>query len=320
VRPRFQFGLATVLMLVLLRLNIGWHFFSEGAKHYTDPNWSSEAFLRAAKGPLAPRFQSVLPEYHRWDQLMHGEGMDADDAKQWHTDSVKWSTALADGWELVGRKIGNHYGYSKEQKTQVDEVLQRGQQQLATWLAENEEALRVHALEWRRLEAWRESPTASDLPFQRKRIGEKQAALTAESSAWLNQIKAVEQKLRDELLDLRDKAPGDREPRPQETSSLRTVDTVMTYGILAIGVCLMTGLFTRLAALLGALFLLSVVLTQPFWVTDTQPTFNQLVEMFALLALATTHVGRWGGLDFFVHNLLVRPFWSAKGDSNALDT
>jgi uncharacterized membrane protein YphA (DoxX/SURF4 family) len=74
----------------------------------------------------------------------------------------------------------------------------------------------------------------------------------------------------------------------------------MTYGILGIGACLILGLFTRLACLLGAAFLFSVVLTQPFWISDAQPTFNQWVELIALLTLATTNVGKWGGLDFFV--------------------
>jgi len=64
------------------------------------------------------------------------------------------------------------------------------------------------------------------------------------------------------------------------------------------------GLFTRLACLAGAAFLLSVVLMQPFWVSDAMPTFNQYVEMFALLTLATTEVGRWGGLDFFLPRLI----------------
>jgi uncharacterized membrane protein YphA (DoxX/SURF4 family) len=68
-------------------------------------------------------------------------------------------------------------------------------------------------------------------------------------------------------------------------------------------VCLIVGLFTRLACVLGAAFLVSVVLTQPFWVTEATPTFNQWVEMLALLTLATTHVGKWGGLDFFISAL-----------------
>src|ERR1700722_14992916 len=48
-------------MLVVLRLTIGWHFYSEGSKHLAEPHWSSEGFLRQAKGPLARYYQSVLP-------------------------------------------------------------------------------------------------------------------------------------------------------------------------------------------------------------------------------------------------------------------
>ncbi len=66
----------------------------------------------------------------------------------------------------------------------------------------------------------------------------------------------------------------------------------------------MLGLFTRLACVAGALFLLSVVMMQPFWVSDALPTYNQYVEMVALLALATTPVGRWAGLDYFLHRLV----------------
>ena len=87
---------------------------------------------------------------------------------------------------------------------------------------------------------------------------------------------------------------------PREKSALQTIDKVMTNVVLGVGVCLILGLFTRVACLLGAAFLLSVVLTQPFWVSDAQPTFNQWVELIALLTLATTNVGKWGGLDFFI--------------------
>ena len=46
----------------------------------------------------------------------------------------------------------------------------------------------------------------------------------------------------------------------------------------------------RAACVVGAAFLFSVVMMQPFWVSETAPTFNQYVEMFALLTLATTAV------------------------------
>ena len=68
LRPRL--GVATMIALVALRLAIGWHFFSEGMKHYTDQAWSSEGFLRSAKGPLAAKYQAVLPDFHGWDELV----------------------------------------------------------------------------------------------------------------------------------------------------------------------------------------------------------------------------------------------------------
>ena len=65
-------------------------------------------------------------------------------------------------------------------------------------------------------------------------------------------------------------------------------------------------------------FLVSVLLTQPPWPTifpHAPPVVGHalivdknFVEMVAMLVLATTAVGRWGGLDFFNHRWLVKPF------------
>jgi uncharacterized membrane protein YphA (DoxX/SURF4 family) len=76
------------------------------------------------------------------------------------------------------------------------------------------------------------------------------------------------------------------------------------------GACLVVGLFTRLSALVLALFLVSVIASQPPWIPGTIDTYYQGAELAGLLVLATSHVGRWGGLDFFVHHLLLRPFRS----------
>ena len=96
------------------------------------------------------------------------------------------------------------------------------------------------------------------------------------------------------------------------------VDGLMTWFILAVGVLLLLGLFTRLACVAGALFLLSVVMMQPFWVSDALLTYNQYVEMVAVLALATTPAGRWAGLDHFVHKLFAGN--DTKGQSDAIDS
>jgi hypothetical protein len=61
-----------------------------------------------------------------------------------------------------------------------------------------------------------------------------------------------------------------------------------------------------LAAVVGALFLLSVIAAQPPWVTGASPTYYQTVECAALLVLAGTGAGRWAGLDYFGYLLFGR--------------
>jgi uncharacterized membrane protein YphA (DoxX/SURF4 family) len=120
----------------------------------------------------------------------------------------------------------------------------------------------------------------------------------------------------DLILDTSQREQG---PLPASASStLQTVDRVLMVGMVAVGGCLIVGLLTRLAAVAGAMFLLSVAISQPFWLAESAPTVNQLIEMIALLTLATTTVGRWAGLDFFIHHLLVRS--AEKGNSHELES
>jgi uncharacterized membrane protein YphA (DoxX/SURF4 family) len=93
---------------------------------------------------------------------------------------------------------------------------------------------------------------------------------------------------------------------------------LLTWSLFAIGLCLMLGLFTRPAALAGAGFMLFVVMSQPsypgVWPPDPAQLGHALlvnkdfVEMIALLVIASTSLGRWTGLDFFLHNFVVKPF------------
>jgi uncharacterized membrane protein YphA (DoxX/SURF4 family) len=86
---------------------------------------------------------------------------------------------------------------------------------------------------------------------------------------------------------------------------------LLTWTLAAIGLCLMLGLFTRPAALLGAGFLVFVVLSQPSYpgVYPLDPpqmghalfVNKDFVELTALLVIASTSLGRWTGLDYFLH-------------------
>src|SRR5262249_4754514 len=95
-------------------------------------------------------------------------------------------------------------------------------------------------------------------------------------------------------------------PGPEKSSQVERIDWLTRYGLTAVGACLLLGLFTRAACLGGAAFLLMFYLTMPAlpWVPENLRTEGHyyyinknLIEMLALLALATTHSGRWLGLD-----------------------
>jgi len=299
VSSRYSISAATVVSLVLLRLVIGWHFFSEGAKHFADPHWTSEPVLRSAKGPFAPWYHSYLNDFHGFQEYLH-----ADDAQTPEHAVQGWIDQIQKDWDEDHAKFVDRQGLDEGRRKQSATLLHEYQARLRSWAAANQAALATHFHEWRRAQGTREAP-AADLPFQKKRLADKQALLSGEAASWQAELKSLERDYENGLAKLAGDDAGPSAPRRH--SSLDVVDRTMTYGILAIGLLLLLGLFTRLACVAGALFLLSVVMMQPFWVSDAAPTFKESVELFALLALATTDVGRWAGLDFFVARLISRP-------------
>jgi uncharacterized membrane protein YphA (DoxX/SURF4 family) len=99
------------------------------------------------------------------------------------------------------------------------------------------------------------------------------------------------------------KAPEDDKP-PLSTG--QRMDKVTMWFLVAVGACLLAGLFTPVACLLGAGFLVTTYLLHPPfpWYplppnTEGNPLFvnKNVIECLALLAIATFPTGRWMGLD-----------------------
>lgn len=122
------------------------------------------------------------------------------------------------------------------------------------WVADNLKAIEDHIHEWHRLEQARREATADDVPFQKKRISEKQSLLKKEASGWLAQLRGIETAYHVELAELLDASQIALDPPDFDKTTLERMDDVMAYGITGIGVCLLLGLFTRLASLAGTCF------------------------------------------------------------------
>jgi thiosulfate dehydrogenase [quinone] large subunit len=94
---------------------------------------------------------------------------------------------------------------------------------------------------------------------------------------------------------------------------LPLVDQLTMWGLVAIGLGLMLGCFTRLASASGILLLLLFYLCNPpfvgyFYAIPSEGSYlivnKNLVELGALVVVLLTPSGRFAGLDRLIHGLL----------------
>ena len=90
-------------------------------------------------------------------------------------------------------------------------------------------------------------------------------------------------------------------PFSPKFGSLNLINMVIPWFDTIVGVCLVLGLFTRFASLSAGLFLLSVCLTQPFWIPGTNPTYLYWIELTACFVIFGTLAGRMAGLDYIIN-------------------
>ena len=97
-------------------------------------------------------------------------------------------------------------------------------------------------------------------------------------------------------------------------SMVRVSDTLTIAGLTVLGICLIAGLFTRFSAVMAAVMLFSFYLAMPPLPGLPPPpgpdhslfVNKNLIEVFALLAIAALPSGYWFGLDAFVGKMLGR--------------
>jgi uncharacterized membrane protein YphA (DoxX/SURF4 family) len=321
-RRRYLSGFA-VLALVLLRLVIGWHFFREGAEKVVfEPHtgqlrrgaFSSEGFLTNAKGPLAGWYRANVPDGHGWRDLLATprENALSKDAPSPHGE---WAERIEADWRKVVDGVKALPALSDDQKKQADDVLEKRLKDLASYLSAESQAIAEYRHELWRLSNWRKSPESGDVPFVDERIATKSTETAKTPTPWVSQVQQFDTELREDLGELLTKEQRDlalttrdmdnalRDPGEKRLQLTNYVVTVLTIGV---GICLLLGFFTRTASIVGALFLLSVILSQPPWLPEASETMPQIIEFAALLVLAGVGAGRWAGLDFLTYSLFNR--------------
>ncbi len=314
-----------VILLVALRLTIGWHFFYEGVwKVANSDEFSALPFLNLAKGPFAPIFYSMTPDLEgriRMKVVDHKVPCDAY--------KIPWAQQKA--------YVDSRFKLTDKQKEEIDVIYGQYVDSLDTFLASKASDVEGYFSSLERLKADRKN--GNDGPEQAKRQWDTMMSLRGEMNGWLKAIdglgsdmnKAFEGVLTSQqlstgkhlpaIIPLTDRMPlGISFPFASWTSFL---NFVITWALTAIGFCLITGFCTRLAAIGGGLFLCSVCMTQPAWPTiypfdhpilgHALVVDKNFVEMVAIFTLATMPVGRWAGVDWFIWNFIGKPVLNKFG-------
>ncbi len=274
--------------IALLRVGIGVHFLAEGLTKLENPKPFSAGFFGNSKGPLASFYKGLV-----WD----ADGLYRLDVE----------TTLAD-WDAYRERIVNHYGFDDKQQKAAADTVKRYEGRLKAFVGSKSDTIDEYRkwLDRRDDNAKDKARELASLQTHDARINTEIRKLYAElippiDRLWkdlendLNAISAEDQWAQHGRLAI-DK-PGRR------IGDSVTMDRVIPWFDVAIGVCLILGLFTRVAAIAGAVFLASVCAAQ--WPTSpgAAPIFNQAVEMLAMLVLAAVGAGRFFGLDYFLCGL-----------------
>jgi uncharacterized membrane protein YphA (DoxX/SURF4 family) len=306
--------------------------------------WTSEGYLREASGPFGGFFRSQLgpdPDQQTLDRLSLAPlPPDQDLART--PPYKRFPPALYQDWQAFLDRFARHYGLEDQQRQLAEKKLQQRMDQTVQWLLTGTKKVRktfpsgtveVEQTTPQRVQEYREKVRqvndipARELPafgrdVQRQKLRAAKAELNRMRADLLADLGEQNVEMKRALQEVLTDDQKKLEPVP-EAIAIRPVDWIdwlTPWGLTLIGACLLFGLFTRTACVAGAAFLLTLYLAMPPfpWLPETLRTEGHylfvnknVIEMLALLTLATTASGRWAGLDGLVQFLSP---WRRPGD------
>jgi uncharacterized membrane protein YphA (DoxX/SURF4 family) len=325
----------TKFFLILLRLAIGWHLLFAGLAKFQDDYKGSEGYLQGSGGPLAPMFQ-----WMPGDRLADKLAADPDTNK---SAADRFPPTLNDEWNDYIEAFAAHYGLDGDQRKDAQEKTDKIKEQAVTWMTTQKVVVKKTSPygppaevektipEWRKVYQekrqairnesagdyqWIAVPPSladntQDRAAARKEVADIRAELTKGLDGFKNEMKdALSAEVKP---DQAAKGPFTEPVKPawKHMTRMDWIDFAVRWGLTVSGACLILGFFTRLNCLAGALLLLSFYLAVPplpglpeAFRAEGYPYVNKnIVEMLALLTLATTRSGRWAGIDGLIYYL-----------------
>jgi len=279
-------------MLVLLRMTIGWHFYSEGVDKYRAGNWDAKPFFANAKGPVAEHFRQLVWD---WDGAIR-------------LDEKRSLVHL----ETFRDRVVAYYGFDAKQQKLAKANYAKVAEQLTELLTSNYSEIEEFKLGRLRLEKLESDANRRGVDSLVGQTATIRTEWNKKIAPTFKQIDAIWKNY--ELTQNNVATLAQAELRPpyklgvprSQRMDTSIINVIVPYFDIAIGVCLLLGLFTPVAALAAAGFLGSVFLSQYPPATGPASSTYQLIEGMACLVLAGTGAGRFAGLDFVIKSIILK--------------
>lgn len=246
------------------------------------------------------------------DRAVSHYGFDGEQSRKQLEDSIEKLRGPAADSPVVAAELAAQEAALKQigrQRAEASQQLKHHQQLLRDWLNENRVELIAHFSTADRLNGFQRDGAAAaksalEVESLRQQVDSIRSDRTGKLNQWSAQVVAIWDSLEQQINRL---AVGPQvqagkvvlhRPFDQPQSKLKWINRIIPWFDTTVGVLLILGLFTTPAAIAAALFLASVVLTQPFWIPGTTPTYYQIVELAGLLVIAAAGSANTLGLDY----------------------
>jgi uncharacterized membrane protein YphA (DoxX/SURF4 family) len=304
----------------------------------TSRPFSSAAYLYESSGPLNSVVKEQVgdPDYAAIERLTPFETLN--ESKPPLAGKRYLAPIVIEEWDEYFNRAAQYYGIPRdsEQMKKAEEALEKAKDKAGLWLLQGGKDVdksfssvvykapmttKERVDEYRRKLAQVHDVVEHELPAFDKDVKKNNLqAAKAEVVRLRNELLAdlkqpLDEAIRGVLSDEQKRMPpmsADYGKALTELSRIEWIDRIVSWGLIVVGGCLLLGLFTRTSAVAGALFLLMLYLAMPPFpgvpeVTRTEGKYffvnKNLVEMLALLVLATTRSGQWIGLDGLIVSL-----------------
>ncbi|GIW96037.1 MAG: hypothetical protein KatS3mg110_4078 [Pirellulaceae bacterium] len=291
-RATRQIGFLAGTTLVLLRLVVGFHFLNEGLDKLLEPRPFSAAFFSRAVGPAAEFFRGLA-----WDPdglVRLGYEPSGSAFPNINMDATKKV------WEDFRARVVAHFQLDDKQAEQSQKIVQKYQQLLDDFARSRREELIEYFQGVERRNRYWADRQRMDVASLRGQVDTLVAELDKQRRELLAEVEALWSGLERELNALGEQSGRGPVAIPRLARrwlDSETLDKVVPWFDVAVGISLITGLLVRPMGLLASLFLASIVASQ--WPLDpyAASTWPQAIELAAVVHLTAMGAGRWAGAD-----------------------